>query len=115
VPLTPAEVRHVSFNKPPRGKPGYHEEEVDEFLDRVEAELARLIQENTDLHNQIRQLDQPLRVIPEGSAGEPGPPRPPGPMMPPLRPPLEAQISSDAEHDGQAATVLVLAQERLTS
>jgi len=37
--LTPAQVHNVAFSKPPRGKRGYNEDEVDAFLDRVEAAL----------------------------------------------------------------------------
>jgi DivIVA domain-containing protein len=51
MPLTPAEVHNVAFKKPPIGKRGYDEEEVDAFLDVVEQELARLIEENNDLRN----------------------------------------------------------------
>src|SRR5206468_84051 len=51
MPLTPAEVHNVVFKKPPIGKRGYDEEEVDAFLDIIELELARLIEENTDLRN----------------------------------------------------------------
>ena len=49
MPLTPAEVHNVAFKKPPIGKRGYDEEEVDAFLDIVEVELARLLEENSDL------------------------------------------------------------------
>jgi DivIVA domain-containing protein len=49
MPLTPAEVHNVVFKKPPIGKRGYDEEEVDAFLDIIEVELARLIEENADL------------------------------------------------------------------
>jgi DivIVA domain-containing protein len=49
MPLTPAEVHNVAFKKPPIGKRGYDEEEVDAFLDIVEVELSRLIEENNDL------------------------------------------------------------------
>jgi DivIVA domain-containing protein len=49
MPLTPADVHNVAFKKPPIGKRGYDEEEVDAFLDEVERELARLIEENSDL------------------------------------------------------------------
>jgi DivIVA domain-containing protein len=49
MPLTPADVHNVAFKKPPIGKRGYDEEEVDAFLDEVERELARLIEENTEL------------------------------------------------------------------
>jgi len=60
MPLTPAEVHNVAFKKPPIGKRGYDEEEVDAFLDIVEVELSRLIEENNDLRARI-------------SSGQPGP------------------------------------------
>jgi len=53
MPLTPADVHNVAFKKPSIGKRGYDEDEVDAFLDVVEAELSRLIEENTDLKNQL--------------------------------------------------------------
>ncbi len=37
--LTPEQVRNVAFSKPPVGKRGYHEDEVDAFLDLVEQQL----------------------------------------------------------------------------
>ncbi|HEY2172975.1 MAG TPA: DivIVA domain-containing protein [Mycobacteriales bacterium] len=52
MPLTPADVHNVAFKKPPIGKRGYDEDEVDEFLDLVETELSRLIEENNDLKSQ---------------------------------------------------------------
>ncbi len=48
MPLTPADVHNVAFKKPSIGKRGYDEDEVDAFLDVVEAELSRLIEENND-------------------------------------------------------------------
>jgi DivIVA domain-containing protein len=59
MPLTPAEVHNVAFKKPPIGKRGYDEEEVDAFLDIVEVELARLIEENNDLKSRMAS-GQPL-------------------------------------------------------
>src|SRR3954464_6572863 len=53
MPLTPAEVHNVAFKKPPIGKRGYDEEEVDAFLDIVEVELSRLIEENNDLRSRM--------------------------------------------------------------
>jgi DivIVA domain-containing protein len=61
MPLTPADVHNVAFKKPPIGKRGYDEEEVDAFLDEVERELARLIEEN----NQLR-----AGLLPGGPAGD---------------------------------------------
>lgn len=56
MPLTPAEVHNAKFRKPPMGKRGYDEDEVDAFLDQVEAELARLLNENADLRAQLDTL-----------------------------------------------------------
>ncbi len=42
MPLTPADVHNVAFSKPPIGKRGYNEDEVDAFLDLVENELDHL-------------------------------------------------------------------------
>jgi DivIVA domain-containing protein len=53
MPLTPAEVHNVVFKKPPIGKRGYDEEEVDAFLDIIEVELARLIEENKELRDRM--------------------------------------------------------------
>ncbi len=58
--LTPADVHNVAFSKPPIGKRGYNEDEVDQFLDFVEAELARLIEENTDLKQRVEELESEL-------------------------------------------------------
>jgi DivIVA domain-containing protein len=58
MPLIPAQVRDVVFSKPPIGKRGYHESEVDAFLDVVQAELAQLLAENINLRNRITQSEQ---------------------------------------------------------
>ena len=58
MPLTPADVHNVAFSKPPIGKRGYNEDEVDAFLDLVENELTRLIEENSDLRQRIEELDR---------------------------------------------------------
>src|SRR6201999_1311545 len=62
MPLTPADVHNVAFSKPPIGKRGYNEDEVDAFLDLIEAELARLIEENNELRAQGEQLDQQVHA-----------------------------------------------------
>lgn len=38
--LTPTEVHGITFDKAPLGKRGYDEDQVDDFLDRIEATLA---------------------------------------------------------------------------
>ena len=68
MPLTPADVHNVAFSKPPIGKRGYNEDEVDAFLDLVENELTRLIEENSDLRQRIEELDHELA----GGGGAPG-------------------------------------------
>jgi DivIVA domain-containing protein len=54
MPLTPADIHNVAFKKPPIGKRGYDEEEVDAFLDEVEQELIRLLEENGALRDQVQ-------------------------------------------------------------
>ena len=136
MPLTPADVHNVAFSKPPIGKRGYNEDEVDAFLDLVEAELARLIEENEDLREQVSQLEQRLgnaqadleevRTRPPGAAMGVSPPtqqlqRPVEPPMPrPMGPPPMADPadSPTGDHHVQVAKVLSMAQEmaeRLTS
>jgi len=68
MPLTPADVHNVAFKKPPIGKRGYDEEEVDAFLDEVERELARLIEENSELR---AQLERGGGRAPTGPGGDP--------------------------------------------
>ena len=55
MPLTPADVRNKQFSTT-RLRPGYDEKEVDAFLDEVEAELDRLIQENEELRAKLAEL-----------------------------------------------------------
>ncbi|OKI54863.1 DivIVA domain-containing protein [Micromonospora sp. CB01531] len=59
MPLTPADVHNVAFNKPPIGKRGFDAEDVDPFLDEVARELARLIDENLKLRAQMERGDGP--------------------------------------------------------
>ncbi len=64
MPLTPADVHNVAFSKPPIGKRGYNEDEVDAFLDLVENELSRLIEENTDLRQRVGRTGSGTRLGP---------------------------------------------------
>ena len=52
MPLTPEDVSNKRFT-PVRLREGYDMGEVDQFLDEVEAELARLTQENDDLRAKL--------------------------------------------------------------
>lgn len=64
--LTPQDVQNKVFS-PTRFRTGYNEDEVDTFLDDVEAELTRLLDESSDLR---RQLDEARR----SGGGGPGVP-----------------------------------------
>jgi DivIVA domain-containing protein len=63
MPLTPQDVQNKEFATT-RFKPGYDEEEVDAFLDEVEAELNRLLTENADLRNRLNQLQTTVAAAP---------------------------------------------------
>lgn len=118
MPLTPADVRNVTFSKPPIGKRGYREDEVDTFLDVVQAELTRLIEENTDLRNQIEQRDQQRHTASIETAETRRPMEPPGRVIVPIGSPTGQPTSLEADHNAHASKVLGLAQamaDRLTS
>ncbi|MGH3846857.1 MAG: DivIVA-like cell division protein Wag31 [Pseudonocardiaceae bacterium] len=111
MPLTPADIHNVAFSKPPIGKRGYYEDEVDAFLDLVGAELARLIEQNNDLRRQVEQRDRQLRTAPVDTGRNQRPLAPPRLVIGPLRPPTERQASPGRDHDAQAAKVLGMAQQ----
>jgi DivIVA domain-containing protein len=111
MPLTPADVHNVAFSKPPIGKRGYNEDEVDAFLDLVETELARLIEENNDLRNQVEQLDQRQRAAPVATGPCLRAVESPGPVIAPVPLPMTEQASPDGDYNVHAARVLGLAQE----
>ncbi len=111
MPLTPADVANVAFSKPPIGKRGYNEDEVDAFLDLAETELARLLEENNDLRNQVEQLDQQLCGAPVDTGSHLRPVESPGSVMAPVPPPVTEQTSPGADPNVHAAKVLGLAQE----
>jgi len=111
MPLTPADVRNVTFSKPPIGKRGYHEGEVDAFLDLVQAELARLIEDNNDLRNQVEQCDRQRRAAAVNTGTNLRPMEPPGRVMVSIQPPMPNQTSPEADHNVHAAKVLAMAQE----
>ncbi|MEE2034427.1 DivIVA domain-containing protein, partial [Rhodococcus chondri] len=123
MPLTPADVHNVAFSKPPIGKRGYNEDEVDAFLDLVEQELTGLIEENADLRQRVAELDQELAEAKKAprQAGAPAPqavkPEParvveaPKPEPAPAPAPVAAAAPSSGDASMQAATVLGLAQE----
>ncbi|HET7014019.1 MAG TPA: DivIVA domain-containing protein [Streptosporangiaceae bacterium] len=117
MPLTPADVRNKQFSTT-RLRPGYDEEEVDAFLDEVEAELDRLIQENEELRAKLAEvlrggkmaspLNSPHMDGPELMPSEPlrvEPERRPEPQ------PMTPMKSSAEDNMDTAARVLALAQQ----
>jgi len=121
MPLTPADVHNVAFSKPPIGKRGYNEDEVDAFLDLVENELTRLIEENADLRQRVAELDQEVaaggggavqatQTIPQYEQPAPTPAPAPEPTPQPVyeAPPSQAV---NEEQSLKAARVLALAQD----
>ncbi|EIE99968.1 DivIVA-like cell division protein Wag31 [Saccharomonospora glauca] len=127
--LTPADVHNVAFSKPPIGKRGYNEDEVDAFLDLVETELARLIEDNNELRQQVEQLDaelestrSELESVKAHAAHDDASSRRLAPVPPPASPMEQTQatglMADSGEPNVQAAKVLGLAQEmadRLTA
>jgi DivIVA domain-containing protein len=115
MPLTPADVRNKQFSTT-RLRPGYDEEEVDAFLDEVESELDRLIQENEELRAKLAEvlrgggkpamaLSSPLSDPQSDMMPEPMEIRRPEPMMrPPSYEPQDTGMDT-------AARVLSLAQQ----
>ncbi len=110
MPLMPADVHNVAFSKPRIGKRGYDEDEVDAFLDVVEAELARMIEQNNQFRTQLGQLDQHPRAASHTSPS-PDPGERPRPVGTPVLPAMRERTATGGDQYVQAATVLGLAQE----
>jgi DivIVA domain-containing protein len=112
MPLTPADVRNKQFSTT-RLRPGYDEEEVDAFLDEVEAELDRLIQENEELRAKLAEVLRGGKMAPLNSPHMDGPELMPEPHRPePERRPEPMPMRSSAEDNmDTAARVLALAQQ----
>ena len=121
MPLTPADVHNVAFSKPPIGKRGYNEDEVDAFLDLVENELTRLIEENADLRQRVSELDQELAGARAGGAQptqtipayqpEPEPEPVAQPVYEAPAPVAQPAAPVSEDHHVRAAKVLSLAQD----
>ncbi|EFC79830.1 DivIVA domain-containing protein [Parafrankia sp. EUN1f] len=99
--LTPQDVQNKVFS-PTRFRTGYNEDEVDTFLDEVEAELTRLLDESSDLR---RQLDEARR----SGGGGPGVPA----HLIEENQQLRRQLEETRRHLGQAqAQVAQASRER---
>jgi DivIVA domain-containing protein len=85
MPLTPEDVSNKRFT-PVRLREGYDMGEVDQFLDEVEAELARLTKENDDLRSKLAaaQGGAPVEAAPEPQVEERAPEPEPEPVAVPV-------------------------------
>jgi DivIVA domain-containing protein len=118
MPLTPADVRNKQFSTT-RLRPGYDEEEVDAFLDEVESELDRLIQENEELRAKLAEslrggkssvpaLSSPLAES-KMDMMQPEPSREPERRQP--EPVMMGSMAPPEDNMDTAARVLSLAQQ----
>jgi len=114
MPLTPEDVSNKRFT-PVRLREGYDMGEVDQFLDEVEAELARLTKENDDLRSKLAAAQSgapvqaaPQPVVEEKPAPEPEPVRVPEPVV--AASPVETlRVETVPEASNAAARLLEIA------
>ncbi len=100
MPLTPEDVSNKRFT-PVRLREGYDMGEVDQFLDEVEAELARLTKENDDLRSKLSAA-QSGSPVPQERPAEPkveerAPEPTPVPTPAPTPEPVAAAAASSVE------------------
>lgn len=118
MPLTPEDVSNKRFT-PVRLREGYDMGEVDQFLDEVEAELARLTKENDDLRAKLSAAQQAAPAAPAPSPyaikepePEPAPVIAPEPVAPVVAaaPATETiKVETVAEASNAAARLLEIA------
>jgi DivIVA domain-containing protein len=112
MPLTPEDVHNKQFTTV-RLREGYDEEEVDAFLDEVEAELTRLLRENEDLRAKLAAASRAaassaMAPVPQRREPVPIPAQVPAPMPVPVPAAPPPQLSGGGD---SAARVLALAQQ----
>lgn len=110
MPLTPEDVSNKRFT-PVRLREGYDMGEVDQFLDEVEAELARLTQENDELRAKLSAAQSggpapydsfdtatAIKPVPEPVAAPAPTPEPaPAPTPVPAAAPVTGEVSGGVE------------------
>ncbi|NHC23055.1 DivIVA domain-containing protein [Nocardioides sp. IC4_145] len=99
MPLTPEDVSNKRFT-PVRLREGYDMGEVDQFLDEVEAELARLTKENDDLRAKLSSVQsgtQPVPVAQPEPTPEPVVEKAPEPEPAPVAQPVAANVGGPVE------------------
>lgn len=99
MPLTPEDVSNKRFT-PVRLREGYDMGEVDQFLDEVEAELARLTKENDDLRSKLSAAQSGATTTPAPAPVPVAAPEPvkeekpaPAPAPAPVPTPVAATVS----------------------
>ena len=110
MPLTPEDVSNKRFT-PVRLREGYDMGEVDQFLDEVESELARLLKENDDLRGKLTAAQRgggasAEAAAPAEKAAEPAPA--PAPVAA-AAPREEIKVTTIGEASSAAARLLELA------
>ena len=112
MPLTPEDVSNKRFT-PVRLREGYDMGEVDQFLDEVEAELARLTRENDDLRSKLSAAQQGGASTPAPAPVEtkaPEPVKAPEPAPTVASSPVETiKVATVADASSAAARLLEIA------
>jgi len=96
MPLTPEDVSNKRFT-PVRLREGYDMGEVDQFLDEVEAELARLTKENDDLRSKLSAAQSGAPVAAPAPTPEPVVEKEPEPAPAPVAAPEPVVVASPVE------------------
>ncbi|HXH78063.1 DivIVA domain-containing protein [Nocardioides sp.] len=117
MPLTPEDVSNKRFT-PVRLREGYDMGEVDQFLDEVEAELARLTKDNEDLRSKLSAAQSGASSAPAPAPTPVAAPEPvrqaPAPAPAPVAAPAPAQpqtlrVETVAQASNAAARLLEIA------
>ena len=113
MPLTPEDVSNKRFT-PVRLREGYDMGEVDQFLDEVEGELARLTSENDDLRAKLSAAQQsggstPAPTPVQEKAPEPVKAPEPTPAPAPAAPTETIKVATVADASSAAARLLEIA------
>lgn len=96
MPLTPEDVSNKRFT-PVRLREGYDMGEVDQFLDEVEAELARLTKENDDLRAKLASVQSGAPAPVAEPKPEPVKAKEPEPTPAPTPAPAPAAVATPVE------------------
>lgn len=99
--LRPEDIETVQFGTTGLGRKGYVEAEVDAFLDRVQAELTRLLAENAELRSRLDVAESELARLGAGDATGPA-----------VVPELVSTASAGSPPPAEAAARLLALAER---